>query len=55
MTYEFVVDGKKRSGYVAVDLLGNFRPDGLIAVVYDPLNPQLHAALPVIERYVTFE
>jgi hypothetical protein len=53
LPYEFVVDGTKRSGYIAVDLLGNFRPDGLIGVIYDPLNPELHAALPVIERYVT--
>jgi hypothetical protein len=55
MRYEFVVDGKKRFGYVPADLLGVFRRDGLVGVVYDPLHPEVHLPLPVIERYLTFE
>jgi len=50
--YEFIVDGNKRFGYVPADLLGIFRPDGLVGVVYDPLYPDGHLPLPVIERYL---
>ena len=53
--YEFIVDGKKRFGYIAANLLGIFRPDGLVGVVYDPLYPDTHLPLPVIERYLTFD
>jgi hypothetical protein len=50
--YEFMVDGKKYAGYVPADLLGVFRRDGLVGVVYDPLHPEVHIPLPVIERYL---
>jgi hypothetical protein len=50
--YEFVVDLKKRFGYIPPSLLGIFRSDGLVGVVYDPLHPDLHLPLPVIERYL---
>ncbi len=53
--YEFIVDRRKRFGYVPADLLGIFRSDGLVAVVYDPHDPEMHLPLPVIERYLTFE
>jgi hypothetical protein len=53
--YEFVVDSVKRFGYVPADLPGVIRPDGLLGVVYDPLDAEVHMPLPVIERYLAFE
>jgi len=53
--YEFIVDGTRRFGFMPADLPGVIRPDGLVGVVYDPLDPEVHMALPVIERYLAFE
>jgi hypothetical protein len=53
--YEFVVGDQKRFGYVPANLPGVFRPGGMIGVVYDALHPDVHAALPEIERYLTIE
>ena len=53
--YEFIVDGKKQFGYIPATLLGIFRRDGLVGVMYDPHFPEVHLPLPVVERYLTFD
>ncbi|MBV8781029.1 MAG: hypothetical protein JO353_06500 [Phycisphaerae bacterium] len=50
--YEFLVGDMKYIDYINADLLGVFRRDGLVAVVYDPLRPDIHLPLPVVKRYI---